>query len=223
MNFTLERITDPDIEPVTIDEMIQHVREFSSIPAAPRANLTALITAGREWAEDYTGRALIEQSWRLTIHGLPYAGRDAVRDVCPPYGYYFGAWTWRVTDIPLRKAPVLAITSVKSVDSSGTVTTVDANTYALREAASKWPRMVALNGATWAPGYGQDLRIEFRAGFADRLGSPQQGAEMVPERFKQAIKMWAEANYDRDEKLMQKLLDAAEAILKPERAELQIA
>ena len=37
---------------------------------------------------------------------------------------------------------------------------------------------------------------------------------MVPERFKQAMKLWVEAHYDRDEKMMQQLLDAAENIAK---------
>lgn len=222
MNFTLERVSNPDIEPVTLDEIIQHVREFTGIPAAPRTELTNLIVGGREWAEDYTGRALIDQTWCLTLQGLPASSLDRVANAVRP-GYYFGTWQWNGNEIMLKKSPVLAITSFKTVDAAGVETTIDPTTYQLREQKSKWPRVVALNGATWSTGTNQDLRITFRAGHADRLGSPQQGAEMVPMRFKQAIKLWVEANYDRDPMMMQKLLDAATEILKPERSELQIA
>ena len=230
-SFVLERVTQPDIEPVTLAEMIQHVREFTSISAASQTELSKLITASREWVEDYTGRALIDQTWKLTIQGRSggYAGGDIVggtRDVALPagYGYYQGLWTWgKPGEISLRKGPVLAITAFALVNADGTETAISSSTYELREAKSKWPRIVALNGATWSNWLTGDLRITFRAGFADRLGSPQQGAEMVPERFKQALKLWGEANYDRDPVLMQKLLDAAERVIKFERRDIQFA
>ena len=37
------------------------------------------------------------------------------------------------------------------------------------------------------------------------------------------MKLWAEANYDRDPVMMPLLLDVAEQIVKPERADLSIA
>lgn len=230
MNFTLERVSHPEIEPVSLAEIRRHVREFDDVTENDD-DLEALIIGAREWAEDYTGRALIDQSWRLTIHGCPgsFAGGDNVggtRDGSLPvgYGYYCGAWSWgRNGEILLRKAPVLAISSFVSVDSDGAETTIDPATYELREADSKWPRLVALNGASWSASMSGDLRIEYRAGFADQTGSPQQGATVVPVRFRQAIKLHVEAMYDRDEKMMPILLETAQALLKPERAELQFA
>ena len=123
----------------------------------------------------------------------------------------------------LRKAPVLAITKFVSVDQAGVETAVDPTTYELREADSKWPRIVALNGASWSSWLTGDLRIEFRAGFADRLGSPKQGAEMVPVRFIQAMKLYAESLYDRDPKTMTLYMDTATALIKSERSELSLA
>jgi hypothetical protein len=226
--FTLERVTLPEIEPVTLTEMIQQAREFASLPAAAQTQLTGLIVAAREWVEDYTGRALIDQTWRLTLRSRfhTYIGGDSVS------GYnlggvgsgWFGAREWlhwlRVGEILLRKAPILAITSFVSVDAAGVETAIASTTYELREKASKWPRLVPLSGATWPS---NDLRITFRAGFADRLGSPQQGAEMVPEPFKQAIKLYAEALYDRDPKMMPLLLDTAKRLVETQCSELPLA
>lgn len=215
MNYVLERITDPEIEPVTLAEMIQHVREFSSISAASQAELTGLIVAAREWAENFTGRALIDQTWRIVFGDL---ANDPMRMM--QSGYYYGTTGWgRGNEIPLRRSPVIAVLSVVSIDALGVEIEVDPATYEIREPKSKWPRLVSLSGS-WPS---LDLAVTFRAGFADRLGSPVQGAEMVPARFKHGIKLWGEAHYDRDKDMMTTLLSAAEAVLRPERAELSIA
>jgi hypothetical protein len=229
MNFTLERLTDPEIEPVTLAEMKRHLRGFVGVTEEDD-DITALITAAREWVEDYTGRVLVDQTWRLTLMGRPGStfGGDIVGGHRGPgpvnYGYYYGFWRWgRYGELALRKAPVLALTQFVSVDSAGVETDVDASTYELREANSKYPRIVALNGATWSTWLTGDLRIKFRAGFADRTGSPVTGAEVVPERFKQAIKLWTQANYDRDPATMKTTIEAAENLIRSERSDPQIA
>src|ERR1035437_607104 len=195
MRFSLERITQPEIEPVLLADMKIHLRTFAD-DTSENTMIEGLIVAAREWVEDYTGRALIDQTWRLTMHGRAGVtfGGDIVSGHRGPgpvnYGFYSGLWVWgRHGEIMLRKAPVLAITKFVSVDQAGAETAVDPTTYELREADSKWPRIVALNGASWSSWLTGDLRIEFRAGFADRLGSPEQGAEMVPVRLIQAMKL----------------------------------
>lgn len=221
MQFVLERITNPEFEPVTLAEMRLHLRTFGD-DTDEDALLQSLITAAREWVEDYTARALFDQTWRLTIIQRPAVSGDTVSGFTPAPGYYAGRFDWfqRAGQIMLRKAPVLAITSFVSLDQDGAEATIDASTYQLREAASKWPRMLPKSGASWGSA---DLQITFRAGFADTTSSPQQGAEVVPERYKQAIKLWVEANYDRDPANMPMLLDTAKALIKSERAELGLA
>ena len=54
-------------------------------------------------------------------------------------------------------------------------------------------------------------------------GSPTGSAADVPERYKQAMKLWIEANYDRDDKMMALLLDTAERLIRGERAEMSLA
>ncbi len=222
MNFTLERVTGPEIEPVTLAEMKRHLRCYSDLTTEDD-DITALIVAAREWVEDYTGRALIDQAWRLTIDGHLHGDRVLGFNE-PKFVGGFGRLEWlhwmRRGEILLRRAPVIAVTSFKSIDAAGVETEIASVGYALREADSKWPRIVPLSGTTWTAG---GLKIEFRAGFADRLGSPKQDASKVPTRFKQAMKLWAEANYDRDPVMMPLLLGVAEQIVKPERADLSIA
>lgn len=215
MRFTLERISNPAIEPVTLAEIIQHVREYSSAPQSTLDQLTSLIVAGREWAEDYTGRALVDQQWRLAIGDYVAPSTTVVPDD--------QSRNWAPTvdgSLLLYKSPVLAITSFVSVDTAGVETEIDASTYELRDGGSKWPRVMPLSGASWTAG---PLRIVFRAGYADQTGSPQTGAEVVPERFKQAIKLWVEANWDRDDKMMALLLDTAERLIKPEMVDISLA
>jgi uncharacterized phiE125 gp8 family phage protein len=180
MRFILEPVTEPDIEPVTLAEAKMHLR---CTETAEDDLITSLIVAAREWVERYTGRALIDQTWRLTIEQTPVVSGDSVSGYTA--GSCIGRFQWeRVGEIMLRKAPVLAISSFVTVDAAGAETAVAADTYQLREAHSRWPRLVALSGATWGT---ENFRITFRAGFADRTGSPQQNADEVPARFKQAI------------------------------------
>jgi uncharacterized phiE125 gp8 family phage protein len=207
--FTLEPVSGPDIEPVTLEEMKRDLGEFAGITARD-TDISGLITGAREWAEDFTGCALVDQAWRLTVEQM----------AAPRRGVQWAADAdWSRGGILLRRSPVLGITSFKTVDSSNTETDVDPTTYALVDADSKWPRIVALNGGTWTSGV---FRIVLRAGYADRTGSPQQDASVIPQRFKTAIRLHVKAHYDADEN-MDRLVKAAEAMLKPLRTHLGFA
>ncbi len=228
VRFTLERVSGPDEEPVTLAELKLNLREFASVTDMD-ANLSDKIVSAREWVEDFTGRALYDQTWRLTLHGRSpaLAGGDTVGgfpygDVLVRPGFYSGIWGWSQGEIRLRKSPLLALTKFVTVDGAGVETDIDPATYALREADSKWPRLVALDGATWSTWMlAGDLRIEFRAGFIDQSASPPVGT--VPRRFREAIMLYVESLHDRDEKMMDKLMLAAENVIRPERADLSFA
>lgn len=216
MKFLLERVTHPATEPITLAAMKTHLREFSSVTARD-ADITALVQGAREWVEDYTGRALIDQEWRLSIGQSDF--NFAFTDTNPKTGIYYGDWFANAAGIMLRKSPALAITSFATVGADGAETVISPSLYEIREPNSKWPRLVGLNGATWSG----EMRITFRAGYVNALGSPAEGVERIPVRFIQAMKLWAEAHYNRDEKTMQMLLDVAERLITPERCELGMA
>lgn len=228
MRFTLELVDGPEIEPITLAEMKSNLRASDAVTALD-GDITDLITGAREWVEDYTSRVLIDQTWRLTIYGAFGAsgGGDTVYGHRGPgpvnHGYYCGAWNWsNFRQIPLRRAPVIAVTHFATVDAAGVETEIDADVYEVREPASKRPRIVALDGATWSAWTSEDIRITYRAGYANRLGSPQQDASVVPVRFKQAMKLWAQAHYDRGDD-MGALLKAAEQCVDSLCIDMQIA
>ena len=217
--FVLERVSDPDIEAITLAEAKLHLRTFSS-NTDDDARITDLIQAAREWVEDYTGRALIDQSWRITVGN--YTNPVANIDSDTVSGYYKGSFVQRGDgSIMLQRSPALSITSFASVDTAtGAETVIDPATYELRDADSKWPKVAPLTGAIWTSG---PLRIVYRAGYADRTGSPVEDASVVPKRFVYAMKLWIESQYDRDKDMMVILLDAAERLIRSERTDLQFA
>ena len=124
------------------------------------------------------------------------------------------------TEILLRRSPVLEVLSFVSVDSEGAETAVDASSWELMDAASKYPRIVARNGACWLSGL---YRITFRAGFADLQLSPADDGTAVPERFRMALKMWAEAFYYRDAQAMDKLIEAARGLVRNDKTDMGFA
>lgn len=217
MYFQLERVTQPDIEVIELDEMRRHLRLFEDV-RDDDADVQDLITAAREWAEHCTGRVLIEQQWKLTLSSgvvdAGVSGGDAVS------GVYAGSASIAGSEVFLRRSPVLGIVSVNLVGTDGTETLLGPESYALRGGGSKYPSLVMLNGGYLTFG---TVVIVMRCGFADRLGSPMQGAEMVPKRFKQAMKLWASGHYDADVTAMPALVQAAEALIMPERALVPIA
>lgn len=220
--FLLERISEPSVEPVTLAEAKVHLRTFAS-DSAEDDLITGLITSARQWAEEYTGRALVDQQWRVTINGRASGQPVSSTAWSEVPAFSASAWGhWRThNEILLRKSPVIALLSFVTADAAGVETTVDAATYGLTEPDSRQPRILPLSGATWS---NSALKVEFRAGYAALTGSPVAAdLESIPFRFKQAILLHVEAHYDRDERMMDKLLMAAENLIKPERIELSLA
>jgi uncharacterized phiE125 gp8 family phage protein len=196
--WTLTRLTDPDIEPVTRAEAKLHCKIDDDL-TADDSLVDALITTAREWVEDYTGRALIDQTWQLTYQGYSY------------------------NEIKLNRSPVIEIDSFV-YDVSGVATTLAAANYEVSGSRTKWPKIIPAVGGSWpSNNWTRPLTIQFRAGYADRSGSPTEGAEKVPEAFKHAIKLlvghWYE-NREADPKT--DIPMAVKWILNPQRCELGI-
>jgi uncharacterized phiE125 gp8 family phage protein len=83
--MALEVITDPNIEPVSVEDLKTYMRldgdDFDDL-------LSSLITAGREEAEEYQNRAYDDQTlaewfdkWPNLPHGLPRAPLQAINAV----------------------------------------------------------------------------------------------------------------------------------------------
>lgn len=171
-SWTLNRLTGPNLEPVTVAEAKTHARIDTS---TEDDYVTALIVAAREWVEWYTGCALIDQVWQVRYEGYTYG------------------------EFLLRRSPVLSVSSFV-YDIDGVATTLASSTYELNGALTKWPRLLLASGQIWPMSYwAKPLTIQFRAGYADRAASPTEGAERVPAVFKHAIKMIVSFLYENRE------------------------
>lgn len=135
--------TAPTVEPVTLTEAKLHLRVDTDCTDEDTL-ITALITAAREAAENYTGLALINQTWEYTCDEFPD------------------------DDLALRPAPLSSITSITYVDTGGTtqtlsgVTVYTADTYTIPGAATlrygqTWPAVRDINNSitvTYVAGFG---------------------------------------------------------------------
>ena len=224
MRFLLERISNPEIEPVTLAEAKRHIRQFVNVTTEDD-DIELLIQVAREWVEEYTGRVLIDQTWRLTVEPQVFIP-TATDAVDAPPGASSGACAWtRDNRILLRRSPVLSIEALATLDAQGNETAVDPSGYVLWNAGTKWPSIGPGTAAAWPS---SAFRVTFRAGFADRTGSPITGAEVVPPAFKHAIKLIL-AHYDGNRapvnigNIVSTLPYGIEWVLQPQKCDLGMA
>jgi uncharacterized phiE125 gp8 family phage protein len=160
----LTLITAPTVEPISLDEAKEHARVEGT---DSDAFLNRAILTARLHLEGLTGRALITQTWKMTIDRFT-----------------------RGIEIPLP--PCQAVTAISYFDSNGRAQTIDLQTVSIEglgDAAAaivrplpqtSWPATIDLPGA---------VSITFRAGYGD-------GADDVPEPLRTAILMHVNEQYD---------------------------
>jgi uncharacterized phiE125 gp8 family phage protein len=151
------------LQPVTLAEAKLHLRVDTS---ADDALITALIIAATDDAEHLMDRAVLPQSWQLTLDKFESA------------------------EITLQKPPITAITSVKYLQASdGVLTTLNPATYVLAPANDYTARLVPAYATSWPAtrGMPEAVRVLFVTGYAD--------AASVPEPIKAWIKLRIGALY----------------------------
>lgn len=104
MSYSLEQTVAPTIEPITTAEAKMHLRVDSS---AEDTLIDALITTAREMAESHTGRQFITATYELKIDDFPDEGGD----------------------IYIPRTPLITLTSIEYVDTSGTTQTLSTTIY----------------------------------------------------------------------------------------------
>lgn len=67
---SLKRVTSPVVEPVSLAEAKTHCR-VDSDEASENTYLTSLISAAREWVEDYIDRSLVKTRWQMRLDKFP--------------------------------------------------------------------------------------------------------------------------------------------------------
>lgn len=158
---SLVRVTDAATEPVTTTEAKAFLRVDSD---EEDTFIDALITAARQRVEDYTGRALISQTWKLVQDEWPSAHwYSQLRD--PQAG----------RTITLDRSPLISVESVKYYPASGAAqATLSSDTYHVL--TGPMPGVVVLKSdQTWPDLYDRPdaVEVNFTAGYANAAAAPK--------------------------------------------------
>lgn len=162
----------PPEEPVTLSEIKEHLRlEHSEHDTM----LEGLVHASREWVEQVTSRALVEQT-RVT---------------------YFREWQ---DSFELPGTPLRSVEEVRYTDTSGTTSTVSSDDYEVL--TSTLPGQVVLGySKNWPTATlhhsSNPIEIEYVCGYDPSDDSPPDYVVNVPQSIKNAIKLDVEMRYDR--------------------------
>lgn len=119
--MTFKVVTPVATEPVTLAEARLQCK-VDSDDTSHDALITGLITAAREFAEHYTGRALASQTLEMALDCFPGVSEWSIGKCTPDPMDDF---------IDLDMPPVATITSVKYTDTAGVEQTVSSGDYAL--------------------------------------------------------------------------------------------
>lgn len=209
MRYSLQRLTEPDSEPVTVAEAKVSMGEFLSVTDRD-ADILELITAAREWVEGLTGRILIEQTWRLRVGTDRWVPTGGPKTSAGSLELGAGGELW------LRRSPVIALVAASNITAAGVETTIDidadAGFVALRDGGTRWPSLVRVDGVAWPTSDNAITQIDFRAGFIDTSTTDRVGT--IPARFLRAIKLHVMGHYQPDnEKMLKALVEAARNVL----------
>ncbi|AEE98031.1 head-tail connector protein [Mahella australiensis] len=186
----IKLVSEPSEEPVTLEEAKKHLRVDIS---DDDSLITSLIMAAREHAEAITRRALITQTWELSLDIWPY-GSEII--------------------IPLP--PLQKVDSIKYTDSAGVEHMLDLN-ICIIDTKEEPGRIVLKNEYSWPSETLQAadaVHIRFTAGYGN--------AGNVPQTIKQAILLMIGWWYEQREtaiigSVAREVPMAAEALLWPYR------
>lgn len=163
--MALKLLTPPTASVLTLAEAKVHLRE-DLVDAGNDALITAIVTAATQDAEHLMGRAILPQTWQLTLDAFP-----------------------GVIDLP--RPTVTSVASVKYVDATtGTVTTLDPSQYQACLGSDIAASIQSAYGCTWPAVRSQpeSVQVIFTSGWA----TPAD----VPELIKAWIKLRIGALYE---------------------------
>jgi len=182
--MALKLITSPLTEPLSLAEIKFYLKVTGT---SEDVLLTQIITAIRKSCEDWTGRALVTQTWTLWRDAFPHRQKDRL----PHDGYFelpvdFADESQRMISIP--RPPLQSVTFLKTCSAGNQAVTFDASKYFV-DTASEPGRIVLNPSSSWPT----DLRlanaveIEFVAGYGD--------ASAVPGALRQGMLLWIKLLY----------------------------
>lgn len=191
VKFSNKRTVDPTVEPVTAEQLDAHLRGDGVLASEEGDLLETLITAAREYVEEFTRRALITQTYTLIMDQWPTIGNDGL-------GWWDGVRDGSISmgqqgyvELPIGE--LQSVTSVTTYDDDNSATVFASSNYFLDTNAT--PGQLILNtGITW-PVFTRTrngIEIVYVAGYGDQ-------ATDVPGALRVAIKQLAAHWYENRE------------------------
>ncbi|GAA0566699.1 head-tail connector protein [Rhizomicrobium electricum] len=142
--MSLQLLTPPAAEPVTLAEAKAHLKIDTS---DEDALVATLITAARARAEWHTGRAFVTQRWRLRLDAWPQQG---------------------VIELPLP--PLVSVEEVAVTDAGGIRSVLDPAAYRVDAASAPGRVIVTVRPPSLRARDG--LEVAFTAGYGDASAVP---------------------------------------------------
>jgi uncharacterized phiE125 gp8 family phage protein len=170
-------ILEPE-ELITVADAEEFMRAEFSVSEEPL--IESLITAARQWCEEYLGRAIGVQTIELRLGGFP------------------------ANDGPIiLKSPVVEVATVKYLDADGVEQTMDEDDYLVSDAEPA--EIVPVSSWPYAFDSADSVRVEYDAGYS--AGSPLV-APILPKTIKTAMLMMVADMYANREAQVEKQLVA---------------
>lgn len=181
---------EPSIEPVTRDELKEHLRITST---SEDSLLDEYIKTARIFAEDMTGRKFITQTLvgyvddfsGGTVRGKWWSGVQE--------GTYFTHILNGRGFIEMDWAPAQSITSIETIDRSNVATTYDSANYYLDNFGNDAPSRIELNDSATIPTSMRDknaIKVTYVAGYGSNVTD-------VPSSLRHAVKLMASTIYSK--------------------------
>ena len=167
MRYTLETVTEPAEEPLSLSEVKTAIRVDGS---DEDAFISRLISTSRRLVEQWTGRALVSTVYRATYQAFPSGT------------HYF----------ELPRTPVTAVGSIVYTNTSAASTTLSADDYTVSLGDGMRRARIVPAYLDWWPqtrGHIDDVAITFTAGYAN--------AEAVPSELRDLCWMLVDYCYQR--------------------------
>lgn len=180
MDYTLDLVTAPAIEPITVAEVKNVVRVDHT---DDDTLIGFLITAARTNAEAFTRRAFITQTWKLFMDN--FFGRTNYPWNSGNYSHHSNIFPGGFDSIEIPMAPLLSVTHLKTYDDADVATTFAASNYFVSVKSGDFvqPGSLTLRESTVWPTVNRvkdGVEIQFVAGYGT-------SATDVPQQIRMAI------------------------------------
>lgn len=166
MTFGLSLVTPPTEEPVSVSLAKQQARILTS---DDNELVSLYIKAARQYCETFTRRQFCTATWNLSLDGFPPFDRSD----CAPLAWHrhLGEHHARMITLPL--CPVQSVSSIKYLDLTGTLQTLDPSAYYV-DSSREPVRIVPTPGSSWPATYCVPgaVTVQFVAGYGAAADVP---------------------------------------------------